>query len=72
LAQATAEVVAECDPTHTHNGPKSATAVIKPARAIFELKFHHPARILLSSTVQLGCAKIALAQQFSFVFFKNE
>ena len=26
----------------------------------------------LSSTAQLGYAKIALAQQFSFIFFKNE
>jgi hypothetical protein len=38
------------------------------------LKFHtlEARRSLLSSTAQLGQAKIALAQLFSFIFFKNE
>jgi hypothetical protein len=36
-----------------------------------EIKISHP-RMLSSSTARLGCAKIALAQRFSFIFFKNE
>jgi hypothetical protein len=42
--------------------------ILNPARVIFE-KNHWS---LLSSTAQLGSAKIALAQLFSFIFFKNE
>jgi hypothetical protein len=36
-------------------------------RLSHDIKISH-ARILLSSAAQLGCAKIALAQQSSFIF----